>query len=65
MGEGVGFGGSGRVPCRGAITVWSISWAVELAGSLPAEVCLPAAVLGVKVGKDVLCTGSKSLSKVS
>lgn len=43
---------------------WSLSWAGELAGSLPAGVCLPTAVLGVKLGKDVPCTGSKPLSKV-
>lgn len=64
MGEGVGFGGSGRVPCRGADTVWSHGLSVELAGSLPAGVCLPAPVVGVKLGKDVLCTGGKSLIKV-
>lgn len=32
MGEGVGFGGSGRVPCRGADTVWSHGLSVELLG---------------------------------
>lgn len=40
---------------------WSISGA---AGSLPARVCLPAPVVGVKPGNDVLCTGGKSLIKV-
>lgn len=64
MGEGVGFGGSGRVPCRGADTVWSHGLSVELLGPSQHECACQLLWLGVKPGNDVLCTGGKSLIKV-
>lgn len=67
MGEGVGFGGSGRVPCSGAITVWSHGLSAgqrSLLGPSQQECACQLLWWGVKLGKDVLRAGSKPLSKV-
>lgn len=65
--RGPGRDSYGIAGCTGTTEVRSCNWAVQPADSFLVGTCLlqiTAGMMGMKLGKGVLCTSSKSLSKV-